>query len=155
MRKRILLFISIACLQGCAIVKDLTTEHKTVKRDYLREEMEGRVVYTPLLKSRNPTDPGDIEVLLRLPEKKFREIGLISMYRKYDNESAAVLLPWVKERAAKEGGNAVLLMEIEEKPIGVISGGGSSVIGNNVVSSSYSSLVKEGTIRGTVIVYVP
>ncbi len=76
------------------------------------------------------------------------------MYRENSNETAAILLPIVKERAAKEGAEAVLLMEIAEKPIGTQTSGAAVPVGDAVFANSYSTLVTEGTIRGIAIFYL-
>lgn len=117
------------------------------------EEGKRRVVYTPLVSGRSPADPGKFEFLLRSPSVKYKEIGFISIYREYANESAADLLPFVRERAIQEGAEAVLLMEMQEKPIGVSSRGAAVPIGDVVFANSYTTFDKEGTIRGVAIVY--
>jgi hypothetical protein len=117
------------------------------------QKMAERVVYTPLLPSRASTDPEKMEVLLRPPTRAYREIGLVSMYREYSHETAAILLPFVKQRAAKEGANAILLMEIGEKTVGTQTSASAVPIGDVMLANSYSTLVTEGTIRGIAIIY--
>lgn len=144
-------FVAVHLFIGCAGLKENWVNNPTPEQ--IREKMENRVVYTPLLPSRTSTDINKMEVLLRPPEEKYREIGFISMYRESSDESAADLIPFVKERAAKEGANAILLMELGEKPIGVSSSGAFVPIAGVTFDNSYTTFVKEGTIRGVAIVY--
>ncbi len=76
------------------------------------------------------------------------------MYREKNDETAAMLLPIVRERAAKEGADAILLMEVGEKAIGTQSSAAAIPIGDVIFANSYNTLVTEGTIRGVAIVYV-
>lgn len=123
-----------------------------IRNEYLAE-MRARVVYTPLITGKPKQDATNLEILIRPPKKEFREIGLISMYRKYSNETAADLLPFMKERAALEGANAILLYVASEVPTGVVSSGAAVPVGDTILTSGYATYMREGTLQGAAIIY--
>lgn len=160
-RTQFLVFLGAATLNGCAslqslpLVKELTTERQSyVEREPTYEEQAlNRVVYTPLAKSRTPTAADDIEILLRAPKAEYKELGFISMYRENRDETAASLLKFVRQRAAQEGANAVLLTEVEDKAVGTRTTAAASTWGGDTFASAKSTFIREGTIRGVAIAY--
>lgn len=153
--------LALLTLSGCAMYDSVRERVSPVARQEADERRakeaiqhaRKRVVYTPLIAGKAPTDQEKVEILLRPPKKDFREIGLISMYREHDRETAADLLPWMRQRAAEEGADAILLMEIEDKTVGTYTQGGAAAWGDAVFASASTTAIKEGTIRGVAIVY--
>lgn len=153
MIKKLFLIAFVLSASGCADVKTFLTKDRSGTPEEKHASMINRVVYTPLIPSRKPTNPQTMEVLLRPPKREYKELGLISMYREFSNETAANLLPYMREKAAMEGADAILLVVADEVPVGVRSSASAVPIGDVIVANAYSTMLKEGQLRGAAIVY--
>ena len=154
--KKYLLALSLLFLGGCALARPTYSRGYDPKKEaeQARQEQLARVVYTPLAKGTGHTKPEDMEILLRVPEKHFKEIGLVSIDRKYSNETAADLFKLVKERVAAEGGDAVLLRDVGGTQVGTVTRGGATAIANSAFGNSYTMPIIQEAIHGVAIVYV-